>query len=141
MKSACDARNHTASLRHCKHIHKCAHVLLRCSEFVDGSSPNCSVVAPTFPSKMAAQAQALVRSASKAGKQVLEHPQLKQAVEQATEQSQKAQGLISTHYSALLKNNRQYILGSGPGFFVTKGNLHKVAFYTALAEYEPISLL
>ena len=86
---------------------------------------------------MSAQAQALVRSASNAGKKVLDNPQLKQAVEQATVAGHQAQGLANSHYEALLKRNGHYILGNGPGFFVNKRNLPKVAFFTALAEYAP----
>ena len=86
---------------------------------------------------MSAQAQRLVRSASDAGKKVLENPQVKQAVEQATVAGHQANRLANSHYAALMKKNSHYILGHGPNFFVTKQNIHKVAFFTALAEYAP----
>lgn len=87
---------------------------------------------------MSAQAQALVRSASNAGKQVLANPQIKQAVEQATVAGHQAKGFVSSHYEALMRQNRHYVLGNGPSFFVSKQNIHKVAFFTALAECGPL---
>jgi hypothetical protein len=89
---------------------------------------------------MAAQAQALVRSASNASKQLLSNPQVKQAVELATTYGQKAQGLVTSQSEEFMNKNRQYVLGQGPGFFVTKQNIYKVAFFTALAEYVPGSM-